>query len=98
MNFLRKCFPLALIAATLAAVSPLAAQSTTVAVNAGEAIKPRTIEPETDTLKLKLPPERPEALNLNRVGVQTAQPMPLSLREAVLRALEANNTIEITRG
>ena len=98
MSFIRKCFPLALIAATLAIVSPLAAQSTAVAVNAGEAIKSRTIEPETDALKLKRPPTRPEALNLARAGVQTAQPMPLSLREAILRALEANNTIEVSRG
>src|SRR5438128_7088786 len=35
--------------------------------------------------------------NLNRVGVQTAQPLPLSLSEAIRRALESNNDIEVSR-
>jgi outer membrane protein len=82
----------------LAIALPAEAQSTRVAVNAGEAFKSRAIEPETDTVKLKEPPARPEALNLARAGVQAAQPLPISLREAVLRALEANNTIEVSRG
>jgi HAE1 family hydrophobic/amphiphilic exporter-1 len=38
------------------------------------------------------------ALGLARVGVQTAQPLPLSLQEAIRRALESNNDIEISRG
>lgn len=38
------------------------------------------------------------ASNLNRVGVQTSQPLPLSLGDAVRRALESNNDIEISRG
>ena len=36
--------------------------------------------------------------NLTRVGVQTAQPLPLSLQEAIRRALENNNDIEVSRG
>lgn len=36
--------------------------------------------------------------NLNRVGVEQAQPLPLSLREAIARALEGNNDIEVSRG
>ncbi|MEO6654731.1 MAG: TolC family protein [Pyrinomonadaceae bacterium] len=36
--------------------------------------------------------------NLNRVGVQTGQPLPLSLNDAVQRALENNNDIEVSRG
>ena len=36
-------------------------------------------------------------LNLNRIGVQTAQPLPLSLSDAVRRALESNNDIEVSR-
>ncbi len=36
--------------------------------------------------------------NLNRVGVQTGQPIPLSLQEAIRRALEGNNSIEVSRG
>jgi outer membrane protein TolC len=35
--------------------------------------------------------------NLNRVGVQTAQPLPLSLADAIRRALESNNDIEVSR-
>jgi HAE1 family hydrophobic/amphiphilic exporter-1 len=35
--------------------------------------------------------------NLNRVGVQTAQPLPLSLNDAIRKALEGNNDIEISR-
>ncbi len=35
--------------------------------------------------------------NLNRIGVQTAQPLPLSLNDAVMRALESNNDIEVSR-
>lgn len=36
--------------------------------------------------------------NLNRVGVQQAQPLPLTLNEAIRRALENNNDIEVSRG
>jgi outer membrane protein len=35
--------------------------------------------------------------NLNRVGVQTAQPIPLTLDEAIRRSLQNNNDIEISR-
>lgn len=37
-------------------------------------------------------------LNLNRVGVQTGQPLPLSLSDAIRRALESNNDVEVSRG
>lgn len=39
-------------------------------------------------------PERP---NLARVGVQTAEPIPLSIEAAIRKVLENNNSIEITR-
>jgi HAE1 family hydrophobic/amphiphilic exporter-1 len=35
--------------------------------------------------------------NLNRVGVQSAQPLPITLNEAIRRALENNNDIEVSR-
>ncbi len=38
------------------------------------------------------------AISLTRVGVQTAQPLPLTLQEAIRRALESNNDIEVSRG
>lgn len=34
---------------------------------------------------------------LSRVGVQTAQPIPLTLNEAIRKALESNNSIEVAR-
>jgi outer membrane protein TolC len=37
-------------------------------------------------------------LDLNRVGVQTAKTIPLSLQDAIRRALEGNNSIEVSRG
>jgi HAE1 family hydrophobic/amphiphilic exporter-1 len=42
-------------------------------------------------------PKMPERPTLARVGVQTAQPQPLSLKDAIRKALENNNTIEVTR-
>lgn len=36
-------------------------------------------------------------INLSRVGTQTAQPQPISLNEAIRRALENNNDIEVAR-
>ncbi len=41
---------------------------------------------------------RNAATGLSRVGVQTAQPLTLSLQEAIRRALESNNDIEVSRG
>ncbi len=50
-------------------------------------------EVETTTKPLAYTPS-----NLNRVGVQTAQPIPISLNEAIRRSLESNNDIEVSRG
>ena len=36
--------------------------------------------------------------NLNRVGVQTGQPIPITLSEAIRRSLESNNDVEVSRG
>ncbi len=35
--------------------------------------------------------------DLNRVGVQTAQPIPITLSEAIIRSLANNNDIEVSR-
>lgn len=49
-------------------------------------------------------PDRPfvaaayQPSNVGRVGVQQAQPLPMSLEEAIRRALEGNNSIEVSRG
>lgn len=42
-------------------------------------------------------PDVPAKPNLGRVGVQTADPIPLSIDEAIRKALANNNSIEITR-
>ncbi len=39
----------------------------------------------------------PSALDLTRTGVQTAQPIPLTLTDAIRKALESNNDIAISR-
>jgi HAE1 family hydrophobic/amphiphilic exporter-1 len=95
MTHFRKSFLLALFAAVLAIASPVLAQTEQVALRSGASLATRSVEPETDKIDLKMPPS--VALDLNRLGVQTAQPLPLSLRDAVIKALEANNTIEISR-
>ncbi|MDQ3711292.1 MAG: TolC family protein [Acidobacteriota bacterium] len=38
-----------------------------------------------------------KAPNLNRVGIQTSQTVPLSLNEAIRKSLENNNNIEVAR-
>lgn len=60
-----------------------------------------------DSLEPAIAPERPtnpapstavlSRLNFSRVGVASAQPLSLSLDEAIRKALANNNTIEITR-
>ena len=55
-------------------------------------ITPAPVEVKTSTAGAGYTPS-----NLNRVGVQTAQPVSLSLKEAVQRALENNNDIEVSR-
>ncbi|HYJ92735.1 MAG TPA: TolC family protein [Pyrinomonadaceae bacterium] len=78
--------------------SDVTAQSSSITVNTRDeqaivknSTKPGVIKPETNK-------PRSEALNLTRVGVQTAQPLPLSLADVIRKALEANNTIEVSRG
>ncbi|MEJ7623047.1 MAG: TolC family protein [Pyrinomonadaceae bacterium] len=53
-----------------------------------------TVVPDNAPLTV---PNAYSPLNLNRVGIQTAQPIPLTLSDAVRRALQNNNDIEISR-
>ncbi len=50
------------------------------------------------SVKREQPDQSTAATSLTRVGVQTAQPLPLTLQEAIRRALESNNDIEVSRG
>lgn len=57
-------------------------------------VEAKTDDAETEKKSKSLTFERPD---LTRVGVQTANTVPLSLDDAVRRALQNNNSIEITR-
>ena len=98
MLTIRKCFPLAICAVFIGAASEVSAQNPQVAVNTGETVSSRAVILETRSEKPLREVNRIESLDLSRVGVQTAQPLPLSLVDALRKALEANNTIEISRG
>ena len=101
MKSIRKCFPLVLIVTVLVAGSQVFGQAPQVLGGTAEpaAARPTPLADSSNrSASIVKPTARPESLDLSRVGVQTAQPIPLTLAEAVRRALEANNTIEITRG
>jgi outer membrane protein TolC len=77
-----------------ASVIDVAAQEPQVARNIGETPR-ETPAPKKEEGRVTQPSAA--GTNLSRVGVQTAQPMPLSLNDAIRKALEGNNTIEISR-
>ena len=54
-------------------------------------------EPRTAAAPLKETRDLPARPDLARVGVQTGQPIPLSVEDAIRKALENNNSIEISR-
>ncbi len=65
-------------------------------------------EQQVAQIKMPVPPVRrvstplpatgnPFSTAMTRIGVQTSQPLPLSLDEAIKRALESNNDIEVSR-
>ncbi len=51
----------------------------------------------TDNARATAPPVPSVRTNLSRVGIASAEPVSLSLDEAIRKALANNNTIEITR-
>jgi outer membrane protein TolC len=55
--------------------------------------KPNGDRPRTDPSAATLPPKP----DLTRIGVQSGQPIPMSLDDAIRKALQNNNSIEITR-
>lgn len=75
-----------------AGVLATAAQEPQVAKNISDASR----EPSTAGVS-RTSSETAASTTLSRVGVQTAQPLPLSLSDAIRKALEGNNTIEISR-
>ncbi len=84
----------ALCAATVSAQEPQVAKTT---IETGE-LRSETVS----TSSITTPPAVEtrgvsSALDLTRTGVQTAQPIPLTLNDAIRRALEGNNDIAISR-
>ena len=77
------------------------AQETQIAKNTSEKDETVSTENESSSEAAKISNERMLPLKnsslLTRVGVQTAQTTPLTLNEAIRKALESNNEIEISR-
>src|SRR4051794_35947190 len=72
------------------------AQGSQIAENNGTVgTKPKTATVTPSATKVAT--DSPARLDVSRVGVQTAQPLPLSLNDAIRKALEGNNDIEISR-
>ena len=61
-----------------------------------ERVQPTASAAPAQPVKTVAPASNPSSLS--RVGVQTAQPVPLSLSDAIRLALENNNDVEVSRG
>lgn len=95
-NSPRKFLALVMFALLLFAVTTVSAQSDNLAKN--------TIKNTPDVPPLgggesipKILPAVPPRIDVTRVGVQSAEPIALSIDEAIRKALANNNSIEITR-
>jgi outer membrane protein len=80
----------------MAAGFSFAQQQDQVAKNGVTVQSTARIDQSTDSGTSTQPLTRP--MDLTRVGVQTAQTLPLSLQDAIRRALANNNDIEVSRG
>ena len=85
------CILTVLLAGTLSAQEP-----GQIAKNAGEVRDAATVLPAADQPVSSRPLSKPT--DLTRVGVQTLQQLPLTLQEAIRRALQNNNDVEVSRG
>ena len=74
-----------------------AAQEPQVAKNIGDSRETVDISKEQTAPSKATSPRAYSPSNLNRVGVQTSQPVPISLNDAIRRSLENNNDIEVSR-
>jgi outer membrane protein TolC len=91
-------FRLTLLSCILtAAASAIAQQPAEIAQNGVSARD--TADPDKKAIDIKAMYSGPltRSTDLTRVGVQQAQPLPLSLQEAIDRALANNNDVEISR-
>lgn len=81
-------------AKTLAQISNIQPQ---IAKNETEKKESSTISEEKTEPKTVISTTTSDSFNYNRVGVQTDRTLPLSLNDAIRKALENNNDIEIAR-
>lgn len=76
----------------------VAAQDNQVGRNAGDSEQIKSEEAVSTRLAATRRAATPDyRTSLSRVGVQPGQPLPLSINDAIRKALEANNDIEIAR-
>jgi HAE1 family hydrophobic/amphiphilic exporter-1 len=97
MTLIRTFFPITVLAA-VASLGALGVAAQNSEVNANDKQDARVFSTNRAVIKPEKDEPRVDSLNLTRVGVQTAQPLPLTLGDAIRKALEANNTIEVSRG
>ncbi|HTK24973.1 MAG TPA: TolC family protein [Pyrinomonadaceae bacterium] len=95
MKFSRQ-FIILLFSVSAFAAMNVSAQDAQIAANA----TPAGVKRDAETTVPSTPNSAattPSVTGISRVGVQTAQPLPLSLNDAIRKALEGNNDIEISR-
>lgn len=100
MNILRKIVlpVLTVLTGSFLFVSEASAQAVQIARNSAETTAATAAPEKTDKEAERVVSIGTNSpLDLTRVGVQSAQPMPLSLNDAIRKALESNNSIEIAR-
>lgn len=103
MKKLRTFFTFSIFAACLIFAGNQAsfAQETQIAKNTSEKEEPILTEEENSSDAAKISNERMLPLKnsglMTRAGIQTAQTTPITLNEAIRKALENNNEIEISR-
>ncbi|MBP9663871.1 MAG: TolC family protein [Pyrinomonadaceae bacterium] len=97
MNFSRngRYLLLNLTLSLIVAVSATVAQDVVQSPAAGDLSEPANKATAVVAIRR---PDRGNVSPLLRVGIQTAQPIPLTLPDAIRRALEKNNAIEVSRG
>lgn len=89
---------LSAVAIVLFSISAAHAQSTAVAKNVPDGALKEEVKPDAS---LTVPPaaitRRSERIGIVRVGIESADPVSLSLDEAIRKALANNNDIEVSR-
>ena len=89
--------PIFLVGGFLTGINPVFAQETQTKAGRGDAVEVSSVivkaaTPSAGNVKLDTP-----SVNVKRVGVQTSQPLSISMDDVIRRALESNNDIEISR-